>query len=102
MSKTAIELRAASIARTTAQRAADGVVAGYIRGLSSASDALASASVALSSPSGRLVGGSAEPADAQELPAHPPECNQLRPGYASCPGAASRRRPARRRTLLPA
>src|SRR5579875_1316695 len=102
MSKTAIELRAASIARTTAQRAADGVVAAYIRGLSSASDALASASVALSGPSGLMVGGSAEPADAQELPAHLPERNRMRPSPASCPRAASRTRSTRRRTLLPA
>lgn len=83
MSSTAIDYRAPTAVRTTAQRVADGVVAGYIRALATASG---------------------DPSDDQPPRKSPMrECEQgrtVRSGYASAVGA--RRQLARQRALLPA
>jgi hypothetical protein len=83
MSNTAIEFRAPSVARPTAQRVHDGVVAGYIR---------------------TLAGASSEPAEQRESrQARTRDCESGRPARASRTGAAAaRRRPARRGALLSA
>lgn len=83
MSSTVTESRASSAARTTAQRVADGIVAGYVRALATASSDLADD--------------------------HPPRLRQrgrrcdegrtIRP-YAGA--VAARRQLARQRALLPA
>ena len=83
MSTTAIEFRAPSVARPTAQRVADGVVANYILALASVST---------------------EPTEEREPePARVHDCDQSRTSRPARVGAAAaRRHPGRRRTLLPA
>jgi hypothetical protein len=83
MSNTAIEFRAPAVARSTAQRVADGVVASYILALASVST---------------------EPTEAREpQPSRAHDCDQSRAGRPGRVGApAARRHPARRRALLPA
>ena len=82
MSTTAIEFRAPAVARPTAQRVADGVVAGYVRALASAS----TESSAQREP--QSAGG---------------DCGQGRTSRASRSiAAAARRHPARRRALMTA
>ena len=88
MSTTAIDYRATSVARTTAQRAAEGVVAAYIHALSSSS---------------------AEPVDAEPTDQRlagrirARACETGRSNRSARAGAVSiRRHPARRRALLPA
>ena len=83
MSNTAIEFRAPAVARSTAQRVGDGVVAGYIRALASVST---------------------EPTEEREpQPARAYDCEQSRASRPARAGApAARRHPARRRALLPA
>ncbi len=83
MSNTAIQHRAPSRARTTAQRVADGVVAGYIRA---------------------LAAGAAESGDEPPLQqARLRNCAPGRVARSGCGAAVSARRQlARRRVLVPA
>jgi hypothetical protein len=83
MSNTAIKFRAPAVARSTAQRVADGVVADYIRALASVST---------------------EPTEGREpQPARAYDCDQSQASRPARVGAAAaRRHPARRRALLPA
>jgi|SRR5579863_10594221 len=96
MSTTAIESRAPAVARTTAQRVADGVVAAYIHSLAASA-----------------VDADAEPTDQYrhvDEPAAAPlgggfirACASGRRSRPTPAGAVSiRRRPAPRRALLPA
>ena len=83
MSNTAIEFRAPSFARSTAQRVADGVVAGYVRALASTS----AESTERGEPSSDRLR----------------DCDQGRASRAARTGIASvRRHPARRRALVAA
>jgi hypothetical protein len=80
MSNTATELRASSFARSTAHRVADGVVAGYVRALASAS-----------------------PEQTEPRETHPTRDRDCDQGRVSRSGAAAaRRRSARRSAVLTA
>ncbi len=83
MSNTAIEFRAPSVARSTAQRVHDGVVAGYIRA---------------------LAGASSEPTEQREpRQARARDCESGRVARVNRAGTtAARRRPVRRGALLSA
>jgi hypothetical protein len=95
MSTTAIETRAPAVARTTAQRVADGVVAAYIHAL--ASSAVEPAEAEPTDQTFRVV--AAAPLGSGLARG----CERARRSRTAPAGAVSiRRRPAQRRVLLPA
>jgi hypothetical protein len=96
MSTTAIEFRAPSVARTTAQRAAEGVVAAYIHALASSSVEAVDAEP--SDLRSRIYDAAAAPLGGGFARA----CESVRPRPARAGSVSIRRRPARRRALLQA